>query len=72
MTLVATRVRELVVTIDVTQLTRSRNMSPRQRELRRTVIERRRFPNIRRMTCLACVTESCRNVIWIRRRGKIC
>jgi len=71
MTLVAASVRQLVVTIDVTRLTRSGNMSPRQGEFRRTVVEGRRLPHRRRVASRAIVTESCRHVVWIHGRRKV-
>jgi hypothetical protein len=44
---------------------------PRQRELRGTVIERRRLPDSRCVTCLASATEVSRHVIGIHRYCKI-
>ena len=60
-------VRQLIVAIDVTCLTRSCSMSPRQSEFRRTVIERRRLPHVRRMARLAIVAESACGMVRIRR-----
>ena len=66
MALIAARIDELVIAIDVARLTWRRYVRAGQCELCRTVIECRRFPNIRRVTCLASVTESCCHVVWIR------
>ena len=42
-----------------------------QSELRRSVIEGRRLPHGRRMTCLAIVAESCCDVVRIRWFGEV-
>ena len=70
-TLVATRIGELIVAIDVARLAWRRCMCARQRELRRTVIKRRWLPHGRRVACLANVAQTCCHVIRICRRGKI-
>jgi hypothetical protein len=71
MALIAPGVSELVVAIDMACLARSCYVCAAQCKPRRAVIERRRLPYIRGMTCLANVTETCRHVIRIRRSRKI-
>ena len=70
-TRVAIGVHQFVVAIDMAQLTWRRDVSTGERELRRTVIERRRFPNICRVTRLASVIQHSCDMIRVGRSGII-
>jgi hypothetical protein len=72
MTLVAIDILQLVITIDMAGLAGRGNMSPRQREQRGTMIERRWSPHARTMALRAVVTEVRCNMIGIRRLLELC
>ena len=71
MTLVATAVCKLVITVGVTCLARHARVRTRQREFGCAVVERRRLPRSRRVTRLAVLTEIACHVIRVRRSGKV-
>jgi hypothetical protein len=66
-TLVAIRVVQLVVPVDMARLARCRNVGTRQREKRCTVIKRRWLPDRCTVTLRAIVTEVARHVVRVRR-----
>jgi hypothetical protein len=70
--LVASCVRQLIVAIGVTGLTRRGRMGAGQCKFGRAVIERGRQPGRRRMASLASVIQHPRNVIRVRRPSIIC
>jgi hypothetical protein len=71
MALIATRVGQLVVTINVTRLAQRCRVRARQCKFRRAMIEGRRPPQTRCVARLAGTAESAGDVIRICRRGKI-
>jgi hypothetical protein len=72
MTLIATRIHQLVIAIDVTRLTWRRYVRPGQWELGRAVIESRRLPRGGAVTRLAVLAEVARNMIRICCTREIC
>ena len=66
MTLITVSVHELVVPARMTGLARQAAVGPRQRELGRAVIKRRRLPRSGAVAHLALMAETCCRMIRIR------
>jgi hypothetical protein len=63
--LIAVGIRQLVVSVRMTCLTCDGNMCARQRELRRVMVKRRRYPRRGGMTGLTGLTKSAGHVIRV-------
>ena len=72
MTLEAIGVRQLIVAIDVAQLTLSRRMPSSQCELCAAMIKRGRQPAVGGVTRFAAMVQNSYDVIWIRRTLVLC
>ena len=71
MALIAIRVDQLVVAVDVTRLTLRRRVFSRQRKSGRAVVERGRNPRYRGVTLRASLRKTCCHMVWIRGLSKI-
>ena len=67
MALIAVRIHELIVTVDMASLALCRDVRTCQWEVRRAMIERRRTPRTRRMALRTVVGKIERLMIWICR-----